>query len=306
MRKITMMVVVLVCTMMVTAAFAVTFPVASQLNMSVKMEGQDVVVIVDGQEDQELFLIQYFQDNLRPMNKPNQRIAARVSTPDHKEFVLQSSGVRWGQVAFNFKSADGRWMGLPTCLITLNSGLAWGDSKVAKDIDESGGALIVMTATGIIVQYPLGDLGCGGEKNYVAKVTRQAVTQSTFSRVERTTAQESAVATNVKSPSAMAASAVDSALSQVKAGVVEVHAKNVKGNVTTTTKIKQWISTNAQRGSTMKRSKVIIKGNNSGDINCTRNINITVQKMGNYADSENSCTACHNNTVWSAIQQKGK
>lgn len=96
--------------------------------------------------------------------------------------------------------------------------------------------------------------------------------------------------------SSMAVAAKDAAVTQTKAGVVEVHAKNVKGNVTTTTRIKQQVNTNTVRGSTMKRSKVIIKGSNTGHINCTFNYNINVQTMDGKAKLE--CAACHNDSVW--------
>jgi hypothetical protein len=207
---------------------------------------------------------------------------------------LDMSAVSDGQRSFNFKQNVGTWSQV--------LGLKAGKNIVVEmsydphgDGSENGLGGCHYTFVGDLPAgsyTPLDPQVCGAGGGYAKARKGGGVTGGSARVSGKGTV---AIASGASS---MAVAAKDSAVSQIKAGVVEIHAKNNKGTITTTTKIKQQVNTNTVRGSTMKHSKVTVKGNNHAPINCTYNYNINVQSMGK--DAKADCATCHNDSVWKA------
>lgn len=150
--------------LMTSVAWADTFNVEAPLKYTQQKQGDgSYLITLSGNlciPDGVLYV--YHQDNLRGRNIRKYRAEPVTFTNDLKQWVVNSFTIEVGQVMYNLYSPKlNRWMGIPSCLVLLGDGLAYGNSYFSSEVqhegdwDIPGGVGIVITATGIPVQYPV-------------------------------------------------------------------------------------------------------------------------------------------------------
>lgn len=297
MRKISMLALMLMLVAVTSTAFAVLFE--DDCKLSTEPSGKiKVHCPKPGDLQKYVFNYQFCPDQVKYTTGCGNNLPSdfKIISETDAEAQMEMGAVSRGQRALNPKTNVTTWSHVMAS--KAGPGLVVEMSDPNDDSQNKAGGchytFIADLPAGSYVPYKPELCGGNASGKYVAPVKAAPV-----AAVQRSET-ESATANVINSPSGMANAANNAAAANnVKAGVVENHFKNVKGNITVKTKIKQQTNTTAQGGVSIKGGIRNAKGGTITVSISNSPVNITVQQMGDKA----VCTDCNNPEMWGVFEK---